>query len=189
MAISRGGLSAGSRGKNERRRHRREHELRNAGWCCSIGRVQRASCSVFVLQIRDVLVEKVNAWRGRPTWTCCLDHLFWAMRSGITGHTSARMPARKEPQPPLDPLFLAVGHRVIALREQRGLIQAQLAELASMDPNYLWRIEAGRQNLSLRNVARLAKALGVTLSVMLEGIDVEDIEVAKRPYGKRGGEA
>lgn len=100
------------------------------------------------------------------------------------------MPARrKEPQPPLDPLYSAVGQRVTALREQRGIKPAQLAELASMDANYLWRIEAGRQNLSLRNVARLAKALGVTLAVLLEGVDVAGVELGSRPYGKRGDDA
>ena len=72
------------------------------------------------------------------------------------------------------------------LREERGLRPGQLAEAASMDPNYLWRIEAGRQNLSLRNVARLAKALGVTLAALLDGIDVADIELGSRPYAKRG---
>ena len=53
-----------------------------------------------------------------------------------------------------------------------------------MDANYLWRIEAGQQNLSLRNVARLAKALGVTLSDLLAGIDVAHVSLSSRPYGK-----
>ncbi len=59
---------------------------------------------------------------------------------------------------------------------------SELATLAVMDVNYLWRIEAGRQNLSLRNVARLAKALGVTLSQLFETVDVADIEFGRRPY-------
>ena len=54
-----------------------------------------------------------------------------------------------------------------------------------MDANYLWRIEAGRQNLSLRNVARLAKALELTLSELLEGIDVADVDLGPRAYAKR----
>jgi transcriptional regulator with XRE-family HTH domain len=57
-----------------------------------------------------------------------------------------------------------------------------------MDPAYLWRIEEGRQNLSRRNVARIAKALGVSLAVSLEGVDVSDLELGSRPYGRRGGD-
>lgn len=49
-----------------------------------------------------------------------------------------------------------------------------------MDANYLWRIEQGRQNFSLRNVVRLAKALGVTLFDLLDRVDVADIELGAR---------
>lgn len=112
------------------------------------------------------------------------------MRIAAVRTTRVLMPARrKEPQPSLDPLFVAVGQRVTTLREQRGLKPTQLAEAASMDPNYLWRIEAGRQNLSLRNVARLAKALGITLAQLLDGIDVAEVSLSSRPYGKRGDDA
>ena len=96
------------------------------------------------------------------------------------------MPAPpKETQLQLDPLCIAVGQRVTTLREKRELRRGQLAKIAGMDPNYLWRIEAGRQNLSLRNVARLAKALDVTLSVLLEGIDVAELELSGRSYEKQ----
>lgn len=97
------------------------------------------------------------------------------------------MPARKSPPAPTEPLFAAVADRVVLLRGERGLSPAELAELAGMDANYLWRIESGRQNLSLRNVARLAKALGVTLSVLLEGVDVADVPLSSRPYGRDAG--
>jgi transcriptional regulator with XRE-family HTH domain len=63
----------------------------------------------------------------------------------------------------------------------------QLAQLAGMDVNYLWRIEAGRQNLSLRNVARLAKAMGITLSQLLDGVDVAEVELSSRTYTGAAG--
>lgn len=81
-----------------------------------------------------------------------------------------------------DPLAYAVGARITCLREERELSSSELARLTLMDVNYLWRIEAGRQNLSLRNVARLAKALGVTLSELFETVDVTDVEFGRRPY-------
>lgn len=81
-----------------------------------------------------------------------------------------------------DPLAHAVGARITRLREERELSSSELARLTVMDVNYLWRIEAGRQNLSLRNVARLAKALGVTLSELFETVDVTEVEFGRRPY-------
>lgn len=95
------------------------------------------------------------------------------------------MDDEKDTLPLLDPLAAAVGAQILRLREERDLTSSQLAQLASMDPNYLWRIEAGRQNLSLRNVARLAQALHVTLSELFHGIDVADLEFERRPYAKR----
>ena len=97
------------------------------------------------------------------------------------------MPNKKPSSQPLDALSLAVGERVLRLREERELAPYQLAGLAGMDANYLWRIEAGRQNLSLRTAARLAKALGVTLSQLFEGVDVVDVELGARAYTKRAG--
>jgi transcriptional regulator with XRE-family HTH domain len=97
------------------------------------------------------------------------------------------VPNKKPSTQPLDALSLAVGERVLQLREERGLAPYQLAGLAGMDQNYLWRIEAGRQNLSLRTAARLAKALGVTLAQLFEGVNVIDVELGTRAYTKRAG--
>ena len=95
------------------------------------------------------------------------------------------MTVKKSAAPTNDPLFIAVGERITALRELHELTSHQLAAVADMDVNYLWRIEAGRQNLSLRNVARLAKAFGLTLSDLLKGVDVGEIELDRRAYVKR----
>ena len=98
------------------------------------------------------------------------------------------MPApRKDTTPPPHPLSLALGRRVIDLRGRDGLTLDQLAKRAGMDRNYLWRIEEGRQNLSFRNVARLAKALGVTLSELVDGIDLSGITLESRAYGRGAG--
>lgn len=97
------------------------------------------------------------------------------------------MPAkRSEEQTTPDPLALAVGERIAALLEARHLIPSRLAELAGMDPNYLWRITAGRQNLSLRNIARLAVALDVTLSELFEGVSASDVDFGSRAYSRKG---
>lgn len=54
-----------------------------------------------------------------------------------------------------------VGRRVAELRAELGWTQEQLAEHARVSLKYLQRIEAGRENLTLRSVARLANHLRV----------------------------
>ncbi len=93
---------------------------------------------------------------------------------------------RSDEQTIPDALALAVGERIAVLRDARRLIPSRLAELAGMDPNYLWRITAGRQNLSLRNIARLAIALDVTLSELFEGVEISGIDLGSRGYARRG---
>ncbi len=56
------------------------------------------------------------------------------------------------------------GERVRKLRQSKGLSQEELAFKAGMHRTYLGGIERGERNPSLRNIAAIAKALGVTLS-------------------------
>jgi transcriptional regulator with XRE-family HTH domain len=59
-----------------------------------------------------------------------------------------------------DRLVLWMGKRVAELRRARGMTQAQLAERADFSIQYLQRIEAGRENLTVRSAARIAQLLG-----------------------------
>ena len=63
------------------------------------------------------------------------------------------------------------GEQVWKLRKARGLSQEELAELAEMHRNYIGGIERGERNVALLNILRLAKALGVSLSELLEGVE------------------
>lgn len=56
------------------------------------------------------------------------------------------------------------GKRVRELRLGKGLSQEELAFKSGVHRTYLGGIERGERNPSLKNVAALAKALGVTLS-------------------------
>ncbi len=53
------------------------------------------------------------------------------------------------------------------LRRQRGMTQEELAFEAEIDLTYMGGIERGRRNPSLLVMARIAKALSVTLPKLL----------------------
>ena len=60
----------------------------------------------------------------------------------------------------------ALGKRVRQLRQDRGWSQERLAEEASMHRTYMWGIERGVRNPSLRHLTNIAEALGVTLAAL-----------------------
>lgn len=83
----------------------------------------------------------------------------------------AAVQPRLDAAPNLAVVQLQLGARVRALRDESGLTQADLALASDMDRSQLAAIETGRRNVTLANLARLARALGVTLSQLLDGVD------------------
>jgi len=73
--------------------------------------------------------------------------------------------------PKRDPVLAALGQSVRRKREARELTQETLAERASLDPSYISGIERGLRNPGIKNVARIAKALGTTTAKLTEGVD------------------
>lgn len=65
------------------------------------------------------------------------------------------------------------GERVRALRLAIGLSQEELAFKSGMHRTYLGGIERGERNPSLKNIAAVAKALGVSLSQLFLFADPE----------------
>jgi transcriptional regulator with XRE-family HTH domain len=70
-----------------------------------------------------------------------------------------------------DPVLRAFGNSVKKRRESKGLTQESLAEKADLDRTYLSDIERGLRNPGIKNVARLAKALGLSTSELCKGVD------------------
>jgi transcriptional regulator with XRE-family HTH domain len=68
-------------------------------------------------------------------------------------------------------ILAALGLNVRRQREAKQLTQEKLAELAGLDPTYISGIERGLRNPGIKNVARLAKALGLTTSELCRGVD------------------
>ena len=69
-----------------------------------------------------------------------------------------------------DPLLRGLGWRVRQLREAKGWTQEILAGRAGLDRSYVAGIEAGLRNPSTRALAKLARALGVKLSGLFDGV-------------------
>ncbi len=73
--------------------------------------------------------------------------------------------------PKRDTVLAALGQNVRRRREARELTQEKLAEKAGLDPTYISGIERGLRNPGIRNVARLARALGFTTAELCKGVD------------------
>ena len=56
------------------------------------------------------------------------------------------------------------GRRIRTLREGIGLSQEQLADKAGIHRTYVGGVERGERNLGLKNVYRIADALGVSVA-------------------------
>jgi len=63
---------------------------------------------------------------------------------------------------------LIVGKNIRACRTHAGLTLEQLAEKADLSWPYLSEIERGRENISLDKLVRLAQALKVKLTKLVE---------------------
>jgi transcriptional regulator with XRE-family HTH domain len=69
-----------------------------------------------------------------------------------------------------DPLLRSLGWKVRQFREEKGWTQEVLAGRAGLDRSYVAGIEAGLRNPSTKALAKLARALGVTLSALFENV-------------------
>jgi len=63
-----------------------------------------------------------------------------------------------------------VGSNIRTCRTDAGLTLEKLAEKADMSWPYLSEIERGRENISLDKLVKLAQALGVSMSKLVEGV-------------------
>ena len=70
-----------------------------------------------------------------------------------------------------DKILSALGLNVRRYREARKFTQEKLAEKSGLDANYISGIERGLRNPGIKNVARLAKALGLTTAELCKGVD------------------
>lgn len=64
-----------------------------------------------------------------------------------------------------------LGKRILELRKEKtGLSQEKFALKIEMDRTYFASVEAGRRNISIVNIKKIADGLGVSLCELFEGI-------------------
>ena len=68
-------------------------------------------------------------------------------------------------------ILAVLGANVRRQRDAKGLTQETLAEKAGLDPTYISGIERGLRNPGIRNVAKLARALGLSTAELCKGVD------------------
>ncbi len=56
-----------------------------------------------------------------------------------------------------------IGQRIKKLRKNAGVSQMKLADLAELDRTYITSVENGKRNISIINIEKIVKALGLTL--------------------------
>jgi transcriptional regulator with XRE-family HTH domain len=63
-----------------------------------------------------------------------------------------------------------LGERIQDLQKQTGLSQEKFALHINMDRTYFASVEAGKRNIAIQNIQKIAEGLGVSLSELFRGL-------------------
>ena len=66
-----------------------------------------------------------------------------------------------------DPILLALGEAIRRMRIEKGISQEKLALLAEVDRSYVGRVERGDNNVAVLTLARLVKAVDVSIADLM----------------------
>ena len=73
----------------------------------------------------------------------------------------------------MENIQLSFGSHIRKLRTEKGFSQEKFALHIGMDRTYYASVEAGKRNISIINIQKIANGLDISLSKMLEGIEGE----------------
>ena len=71
--------------------------------------------------------------------------------------------------------LIEIGKRVRKTRERYKLTREQLAEMASISPQFLVHIENGTKSMTCNTICKLARALNISADYLLFGLDDTDL--------------
>ncbi|MBL7501620.1 helix-turn-helix domain-containing protein [Frankia sp. CNm7] len=89
-------------------------------------------------------------------------------------------------EPGLDDVLAAVGPRLRALRQQRGVTLPQLSKATGISVSTLSRLESGQRRLTLELLLPLARAHQVPLDELVGQPSTADPRVHGRPFERNG---
>lgn len=67
-----------------------------------------------------------------------------------------------------DPVLVALGEAIRRIRLSKDISQEKLALLAEVDRSYVGRVERGDNNVAVLTLARLAGALDISVSELMQ---------------------
>lgn len=67
-------------------------------------------------------------------------------------------------------ITVKLGARIKELRVSKGLSQEKFALQINMDRTYYASVESGKRNVSINNIEKIAKGLGVSLAELFQGL-------------------
>ena len=79
-------------------------------------------------------------------------------------------PMNKKRSPKRDVYLKKVGRIIRETRKVKGISQEALALASGLDRSYVGGVERGERNLSILNLKKIADALDVSASILLEGL-------------------
>jgi transcriptional regulator with XRE-family HTH domain len=84
--------------------------------------------------------------------------------------TQTPKPAGPKPPPPMEPIYLAIGAKIVMMRTALGLTQEDISKRIGLTRASIANIETGRQRILLHDLERIANAFNTTPKHMLRGI-------------------
>jgi transcriptional regulator with XRE-family HTH domain len=83
-------------------------------------------------------------------------------------------------------LLVLLGKRVHELRAAKKWSQEEFAHVSGFHRTYVGQVERGEKNMSFDNLAKVAGALGVTISTLLDGLENGTETNVKSPRAEAG---
>ena len=71
-----------------------------------------------------------------------------------------------------DPALVALGAAIKRIRQAKNISQEKLALRAEVDRSYVGRVERGDNNAAILTLAKLAKALDMSLTELMQEADL-----------------
>lgn len=67
-------------------------------------------------------------------------------------------------------LLMELGKRISTSRKRLGLSQEKFALKVEIDRTYLASVESGKRNISIKNIDKIARGLGLSLEELFRGL-------------------